>query len=83
MEKERTLISSMDELGRIEIPEDIRKIMGWSAGTKLEVGLVDICVRSAILREVFTRCSLCRRKTKGLLEVEGGFVCPACVAIIK
>ena len=72
----------IDTLGRVEIPTDIRKVLGWDPDTRLEIGLVDISVKSIILREVSTRCSLCRRKSENLAEVEMGCICPECAVQI-
>ena len=83
MDGEKIFTRSIDELGRFEVPQDIREVLGWKAGTRLEVGLVDASIKSIILREVSARCSLCRRKSENLTEIGEGYICPKCAAQIK
>ena len=82
MEKQRTATRSMDGLGRVIIPADIREALGWGEGTKLEITINDITVKSIIIRESSPHCSLCRAKSENLLEIEKGYVCPECAAQI-
>jgi len=83
MDGEKVFTRFIDALGRFEVPQDIREALGWKAGTRLEVGLVDVSIKSIILREVSARCSLCRRKSENLVEIENGYICPGCAAQIK
>jgi len=49
----------MDDLGRIVIPRDIREAFGWGDGTKLEITITDITVKSIVVREV-SPVSICQ-----------------------
>ena len=73
----------MDELGRIVIPADIREALGWGTGTKLEVVINDITVKSITIREVSPCCSLCRAECENLVQVEKGYVCERCIEQVK
>jgi len=73
----------MDGLGRIIIPADIRETLGWGEGTKLEIIINDITVKSITIREGSPHCSLCRGKSEDLLEIEKGYICYECAAQIQ
>jgi len=81
--EEQGVTRSLDELGRIVIPGDIREAFGWGAGTKLEVLISDISVKSITIREAFPRCSLCRQEAENLVKIEQGYVCPQCAATAR
>ena len=83
MEVQNTVPRRMDGLGRVIIPRDIREALGWGDGTKLEMAISDIAVKSVIVREASASCSLCRRESENLMEIGNGFICPDCVAQIK
>jgi len=84
MEKQKAATRSMDDLGRVVIPGDIRETLGWGTGTLLEAEISDITVRSITIREVSACCSLCRANSEDLVKVEKGHVCCQCAAkIIK
>ena len=83
MDGEEVFTRSIDMQGQIEIPAKLCEVMGWEPGTKLELGLVDISIKSIVLREVFTRCSLCRSKSEHLAEIEAGYICLRCASQIK
>ena len=72
----------MDELGRIVIPGDIRKALGWETSTKLEV-ISDSYLKSVTIWEAFPRCTLCRKETENLVKVAQGYICPQCVAKVR
>jgi len=77
-----TATRSIDELGRIVIPADAREALGWGTGTKLEVAINDINVKSITVREVSPCCSLCRTESENLTKIEKGYVCQQCAAKI-
>jgi len=83
MEKQKAATRQLDGLGRFVIPEDIRGALGWGTGTRLEVEISDITVKSIILREVSACCSLCRAESENLKSVEKGYVCQKCLAKIE
>ena len=73
----------MDDLGRIVIPRDIREAFGWGDGTKLEITISDITVKSIVVREVSPCCSLCRAESENLMKIEKGHVCEQCAEQVK
>jgi len=83
MEKQKTVTRSMDDLGRVVIPGDIRETLGWGTGTRLEVEISDITVKSITIREVSACCSLCRAESEGLMIIEKGYICRKCSAKIE
>ena len=83
MENQRGSTRTLDELGRVVIPGDIRETMGWGMGTRLEVEISDVNIKTITIREVSPCCSLCRTACEDLVEVEKGFVCPQCAGKIR
>jgi len=83
MEKQKAATRQLGGLGRFVIPEDIRETLGWGTGTRLEVEISDITVKSITIREVSACCSLCRAESEDLKSVEKGYVCPKCLAKIE
>jgi len=81
--EEPKAIRQMDELGRIVIPADIRESLGWGTGTKLEIVISDITVKSIVIREVSPCCSLCRAESENLVQIEKGYVCEQCAEQVK
>jgi len=73
---------SIDELGRIVIPADVREALGWGTGTKLEIAVNDANVKSVVVREASPCCSLCRAESENLAKIEKGYVCRQCAAKI-
>ena len=88
MENQRAATRPMDDLGRVVIPSDIREVLGWANGTKLEVAVGDVAAKTVLLREheVLPCCSLCRQESENLRKVNKGYLCHVCavqVAQIK
>lgn len=74
------IVRRVDNLGRIVIPKEIRKVRGWGHGTVLEM-FVDgdaICYR-----EYKQGCHYCGRVNDSNKTVLGVNVCGACVKAIK
>jgi len=69
----------MDEFGRFVIPEVIREYLGWYKGTKLEAVINDVNDKSITVREVSSRCSLCRVGVQGLISIGKGYACVRCI----
>jgi len=59
--------------------------LGWGNGTKLEVTISDVTVKTVVIleRETSPCCSLCREQFEDLIKVEKGYICPECAAQIK
>ena len=85
MENQRTVTRPMDDLGRIVIPRDIREAFGWGDGTKLEITISDVTVKTVVIRErdISPCCSLCRAESENLVQVEKGYVCERCAEKVK
>ena len=73
----------MDDLGRIVIPRDIRRILGWDLGTGFEMEIHDLAGKAVIVREATPCCSLCGEGYEGLTKVAKGHICPRCKAAVK
>jgi len=83
MEEQKAATRSIDEIGRIIIPKDICQTLGWGTGTKLEIAINDMTVKSIVAREVSSCCSLCRVQSEDLMKIEKGYICPECAAQVK
>ncbi len=69
----------VDELGRIVIPKEIRKMLSLTEHDKVEIYMEG---ESIILRKFETRCALCGRDGD-FLELDGKNVCTDCVKKIR
>jgi len=59
MERPKTASRSIDELGRIIIPADIRNALGWGTDTKLAAAINDITIKSIVVQEI-SPVSICQ-----------------------
>lgn len=69
------IIRKVDELGRIVIPMELRRTLGINEHDPLEIFTSD---KSIILRPYKVGCLGCG-EMRGLVEVSGISLCPACV----
>ncbi len=83
MNKANMQIRPLDDLGRVVIPGDMRELLSWKPGARLELSMGDTGNQSITIREVHPRCSLCWHESKELLPVANGFVCAQCKENIK
>ena len=83
MSKPNMQIRPLDDLGRIVIPGNMREVLGWKPGTRLEVLVRDAENKSITIREAFPRCSLCWKESEQLRQVENGLVCWECETLLK
>ena len=81
--EDKTTARNMDELGRIVIPANILEELGWGTGTKLEVAISDVTIKTITIREVSPCCSLCRAQSESLTKVEKGYICGQCAEKLK
>ncbi|MFR7479564.1 MAG: AbrB/MazE/SpoVT family DNA-binding domain-containing protein [Acutalibacteraceae bacterium] len=78
MGKKRGLIRRVDQLGRIVLPMEARKMLHIQEKDGLEI-LVDTEKGQIILQKVEDSCFLCR-STEDLKEVKDGlFLCRNCI----
>mgnify|MGYP002347700077 FL=1 len=83
MSKPNMQIRPLDDLGRIVIPGDMRELLGWKSGVRLELSVGDTDSQFITIREAHPRCSLCWKEPEELLPVANGFVCGQCKESIK
>ena len=69
------IVRSIDELGRIVIPKELRKKMNMTEGTEVEIFVEDNMI--ALMR-YSASCTICGA-TEGLSEVKGKKICRACI----
>lgn len=69
----------MDELGRVVVPMEIRKALGWAQGTRLKM---DVNGSTVTLKKSEGYCTFCGT-TSELKDVKGVRVCDQCLADIK
>lgn len=69
----------LDELGRINIPAEFRRVLGWTAGARIEAELKE---GSIVFTKSDAYCSLCGGVSE-LKDVKGVRVCGSCVDEIK
>ena len=74
------VIRSVDELGRLVIPKEIRKTMDIRCGDPLEI-FVDGS-DTIVLRKYLCACVFCQ-STEELSDYKGKKVCSACLDEIK
>ena len=69
------IVRSIDELGRIVIPKELRKKMNMTEGTEVEIFVEDNMI--ALMR-YSASCTICGA-TEGLSEVKGKKICRSCI----
>ena len=74
-------VRQLDDLGRVVIPWDVRRILGWGLGTGVEIEIQDLNAKIITMRQVAPCCSLCGENYKDLVSIENGYVCPKCVEL--
>ena len=73
------IIRSIDDLGRIVIPMEVRKTLGWGSGTPMEMQVDN---DTLIVSEYKIKCILCGND-ENLTEFMGKKLCEDCVEKIK
>lgn len=69
----------LDGLGRLVIPMEFRKVLGWSAKTSIKMELKG---DSVVLTKDESRCTFCGSLDE-LKDVKGVRVCQSCIDEIK
>ena len=69
------IVRSIDELGRIVIPKELRKKMNMTEGTEVEIFVEDNMI--ALMR-YSASCTICGA-SEGLSEVKGKKICRGCI----
>jgi transcriptional pleiotropic regulator of transition state genes len=70
---------SLDNLGRIVIPKELRRTLNLNEGDALEIFTEN---ETVILRKYNPGCSFCGEMT-GIKDVKGIKICPKCIEAIK
>lgn len=69
------LVRKIDELGRVVVPMEVRKVNGWGPGTALEIFATH---DSVIFRAYGNHCSVCGGDEE-LTKVTSGCICSKCL----
>lgn len=78
--KSTGMVRPVDPLGRIVIPMELRKTLGITELTSLEIFVDD---ENIILRKYNPGCSCCKEAGVELKEVNGIKLCSKCIEKIK
>lgn len=79
MKRDKTtgIIRTLDELGRIVVPREVRKTLDLAPGDSMEIAIVDGCLVFAPQR---THCVFCGRKENLVTQYNGHHACGHCMA---
>ena len=77
--KSTGIVRSIDQLGRIVIPSELRKVMDISPDDKLEI-FVD--GQKIILRKFEYSCIFCN-ESEDLVSYKSKMVCPSCLKKLR
>ena len=73
---------SLNQLGQLTLPMEIRERMGWAEGSRLEVTVNDPIFKSITVSGFAPICSLCK-VGHGTFVFQKGFICPACFKLLR
>lgn len=71
----------IDALGRVVIPRDVRRALGFESGESVEF-FVDNQKNSLIIRKYNSTCSLCGSSDE-LVELDGKYLCKKCIGKVS
>lgn len=71
---------SIDKLGRLVIPKELREQYGFSANTPVEITPV---MRNVLTVKLINNCCLFCKGENDLIEFHGTFVCRSCIRQMK
>ena len=77
--KSTGIVRRIDRLGRVVLPMELRKTLGWEIKDPLEVFVEG---ETVILRKCGPYCVFCG-ETRELLQYQGRTVCPNCIRELK
>lgn len=80
MLKATGIVRKIDPLGRIVLPQSVRKDFGFEIGTPMELFVDD--GGNVILKRYIPKCSLCNEMV-GTIEFKGKILCKDCLRDIK
>ena len=73
--KEAKIIRKIDEVGRVVLPRDYRKALGWHEGTELSL----ICEDGRIILQPFQSCCILCENTTYLTQIHKKYICKNCI----
>lgn len=76
METEKIVTRTIDELGRVVLPIEIRKMLGWEEKTVLDI-YCDIHTGVVSLKPHTSKCIYCG-ETQDLMRFKSYSICHAC-----
>lgn len=79
MVKATGIIRKIDNLGRMVVPKEIRRTLGWDVGQPIEIFVDDEAV---ICKSYQPGCVFCDSLTD-LVEFKGRLVCKRCIRGMK
>ena len=77
--KKLGIVRNIDDLGRIVIPKEVRRTLGWESGTAMEMQVEG---DTLIISEYKIKCALCGND-ENLVDFNGKKLCGECVSEIK
>lgn len=78
--KETTAVRVIDELGRLVLPIETRRVMGWDEKTPVEIWVNSID-GELVLKRHTQNCTCCG-STEGLTKYQSKYFCPDCIRAI-
>lgn len=73
------IVRRIDELGRIVIPKEVRRSLGWESGTPMEMNVEH---ETLIISEYKIKCALCGNEDD-LADFMNKKVCTTCISKIR
>lgn len=74
------IVRKIDNLGRIVVPKEIRKVHGWTVGTTMEFYVTE---EGMAFKPFVAQCAACRGSMKELVQVKNIHVCKDCLSEVK
>lgn len=73
------IVRKIDELGRIVLPMEIRKVLEIKVGDSLEISNIDDTI---VIKKYSKSCIFCGRE-EGVKEIKGKAICNICANEIR
>ena len=75
----------IDDLGRVLLPNDARKRLGWETGDTVSMCQLD--ANSLVLQLIekcpLPKCAICKKHDGPMLNVNGADICVECLDAVK
>ena len=73
------IVRRLDELGRVVLPIELRRVLNWYEKTRLIITAQED--ESVVIRRYEPACRLCGSGDGELIVVENGSICKSCLQI--